>query len=224
MYAEGTVGMVKCPACDEVFLPKEARVTPDRPDTPLPSYSGIPAAPSYRDLAMPFIQKHVDYYVGRLFTEAGADAASSLLELGPEAVPPLIAAYHREQSENVRTELLQIIWEFRSPLALGILEEALRHPSKERWRTALDGLVALRSPLALGILEETLRHPSKERWTKALDGLVALASPDAIRVLETVLEEGKRRVKPDTEYCAWLQEALEQAREAHAAKQEDGDA
>jgi hypothetical protein len=191
MYAEGTVGMVKCPACDEVFLwPKDARVTPDEPGTPLPSYSGVPAAPSYRDLAMPLLKEHVDYYVERLRTDAGADAAFSLLELGPEAVPPLIAAYHREQSESVRTELLRIIWEFRSPLALGILQEALRHCAKERWQAALDGLVAL-------------------------------ASPEAIRVLETVLGEAQRRAKPDTGYCGWLQEALEQAREAHATKQQE---
>ena len=41
-YADGTVGMVKCLACDEVFLlPKDARVAPNDPLITLPSCLGV---------------------------------------------------------------------------------------------------------------------------------------------------------------------------------------
>jgi HEAT repeat protein len=138
----------------------------------------------------PKLVEAVEYYLHILKTEGFEAAFHGLIDLDPEIVYPLIDAYHAEASSNDRSDLLRIIWEFRTPAALPLLEAAFR--------------------------DRTSRG-----WCAALDGLVTLASSEAIRLLETVLQEEKLAVSPDRNYIEWVEEALEQAVEAHANNPEN---
>lgn len=83
-------------------------------------------------------------------------AFHGMIDLPPAVVPLLISAYHDEISRDVRSGLLRIIWEFRTPLALPLLEAALRDRGDDRWKDALDGLVVLASSEAIDALERVL--------------------------------------------------------------------
>jgi HEAT repeat protein len=87
-------------------------------------------------------------------------ASRGLTAFGPAIVQPLVAAYQAETSPEIRVQLLRIICEFRTPLALPLLDAALRDRRDNRWRAALDGLVALASAEAVQILERVLREES----------------------------------------------------------------
>jgi len=52
--------------------------------------------------------------------------------------------------------LLRIIWEFRTPLALPLLRDALHDRRDNRWKGALDGLVALASSEAVQTIESAI--------------------------------------------------------------------
>jgi HEAT repeat protein len=84
------------------------------------------------------------------------DAFFGVIHLPPAIVELLISAYHAETSRDVRSGLLRIIWEFRTPLAVPLLEEALRDRRDNRWKDALDGLVTQASLEAIGALERVL--------------------------------------------------------------------
>jgi hypothetical protein len=97
-----------------------------------------------------------DSYLDRLGAGDVDTAFHGLRELGPSIIDSLIAAYRTELAPQTRTGLLRIISEFRTPLALPLLEEALRaHPAGD-WKAALDGLVTLASEDAVRVIESVL--------------------------------------------------------------------
>ena len=102
------------------------------------------------------LQDAADYYLRQLRTGDFEFAFHGLTDMDSAIVHPLIAAYHAETSPAIRGDLLRIIWEFRTPLALPLLAEALRDRHDTRWRHALDGLVTLASPEAIQILDAAL--------------------------------------------------------------------
>ena len=98
----------------------------------------------------------VESYLGRLRAGDIDGAFHGLTDLGPRVIQPLVAAYRTEGSPQTRAALLRIISEFRTPLALPLLEEALRaHPTGD-WEVALDGLVTLASEEAVRVIESVL--------------------------------------------------------------------
>ena len=104
------------------------------------------------------LQEAADYYIQQLRTGDFDSAFHGLIDLDSDIVHPLIAAYRAETSPAIRSDLLRIIWEFRTPLALPLLTEALRDRRDTLWRHALDGLVTLASPEATQILDAALRE------------------------------------------------------------------
>jgi len=133
------------------------------------------------------LQDAADYYLRRLRAGDFESAFHGLIDLDPDIIHPLIAAYHAEKSPAICSELLRIIGEFRTPLALPVLSEAVRERRDHRWK-------------------------------EALDGLVTLASPESAAVLESVLRDEAVAPNPDSEYIAWVREALEQTQEVIDSK------
>src|SRR5688572_30300983 len=101
-----------------------------------------------------------EFYIRQLRAGDFDAAFHGLTDLDPEIVPALIATYREEQSSDIRSRLLRIIWEFRTPLALPLLAEALRDRQHGRWRLALDGLVTLASHEAVQELQDALEKES----------------------------------------------------------------
>ena len=99
-----------------------------------------------------------DYYLRQLRAGDFDSAFHGLTELDHAIVHPLIAAYRSESSPAICSDLLRIIGEFRTPLALPLLTEALRDHSDARWKHALDGLVRLASHEAIQTLDTVLRE------------------------------------------------------------------
>src|SRR5688572_1807595 len=116
-------------------------------------------------------------YIQQLRAGQFDSAFHGLIDLDPGIVRPLIAAYRAETSPAIRADLLRIIWEFRTPLALPLLAELLLDRRDNRWRGALNGLVTL-------------------------------ASAEAVRTLEQALNEESVAPNPDSDYIAWVSEAL----------------
>ena len=102
------------------------------------------------------LQDAANYYLRQLRAGHYESAFHGLTDLDPTIVHPLIAAYHAETSPAICSDLLRIIWAFRTPFALPLLAEALRDRRDTRWRHALDGLVALASPEAIQLLHAVL--------------------------------------------------------------------
>jgi len=97
-----------------------------------------------------------DSYLDRLRAGDVDTGFHGLRELGPGVIDSLIAAYRTEPASETRAALLRIISEFRTPLALPLLEDALRaHPAGD-WEAALDGLVTLASEEAIRVIESVL--------------------------------------------------------------------
>ena len=115
-----------------------------------------------------------EYYLQLLRAGDFGAAFHGLTDLDPAIVYPLIDAYHAETSSDIRNRLLRIICELRTPLALPLLDEALRDRCINRWKEALDGSVALASAEAVETLESVLRdesiasHPDSEyiEWVR----------------------------------------------------------
>jgi HEAT repeat protein len=102
-----------------------------------------------------------------------------LFDLGEAALPRLAEAYRAEGDADVRSLLVEVIWQLRSPASLDVLGEALQDPAPVVWKQALDGLVTLASPESLRILE---------------------AARDRVRVGSDV---------PDEDFQAWVEGAIE---------------
>lgn len=120
----------------------------------------------------------VRYYLDRLRNGASEDAFFGLLELGPEAMPILIAAASEPPNRDIRAGLVEVIWQYRRLEAIEFLSTALDDTEPAVWKQALDGLVALGGPAAAQQLREALgrlshcgteRGPSEEWLREALE-------------------------------------------------------
>jgi hypothetical protein len=103
------------------------------------------------------LQQAADYYLSQLRAGDFESAFHGLIDLDPAIVYPLIAACHAETSPAIRSNLLCVICEFRTPLALPLLGESIRDRRDDGWKGALDGLVTLASPESATLLESVLR-------------------------------------------------------------------
>jgi HEAT repeat protein len=107
------------------------------------------------------LREAADDYLRQLRDGNFESAFHGLIELDPAIVPLLIAAYRDEGSADVRSDLLRIIWEFRTPSVLPLLAEVLQDRRGRAWRGALGGLVTLGSPEAIQVLETALHEESR---------------------------------------------------------------
>src|SRR6476619_3563897 len=94
-----------------------------------------------------------DSYLDRARAGHREAALDGLVDLGEAAIPRLVEVYRAESDPSIRSILIEVIWQLRSPASIEILAEALMDPSPEVWRQALDGLVTLASPESLRVLE-----------------------------------------------------------------------
>lgn len=106
------------------------------------------------------LQDAANFYIQQLRAGDWDAAFHGLIDLDPGIVHPLIAAYRSEAGADIRSGLLRIIAEFRTPLALPLLAEALRDRAHPRWKVALDGLVTLASAEAVQTLQAAISEES----------------------------------------------------------------
>jgi hypothetical protein len=126
------------------------------------------------------IREAIHYYMDQLREGESERAFFGLLELGPGAMPVLIAAASEPQNRDIRANLVEIIWQYRRPEAIGFLGTALDDTESAVSKQALDGLVALGGSAAAEQVREALgrsgfglvRGVSKEWLSEALDQIV----------------------------------------------------
>lgn len=105
---------------------------------------------------MKTLQDASDYYLRKLRAGDFDSAFHGLIDLDPVVIQLLIAEYRKETSMELRSKLLRIIIEFRTPHALPLLDEAVRDRRGDVYKVALDGLVSLASTEAVNVLESVV--------------------------------------------------------------------
>jgi hypothetical protein len=101
------------------------------------------------------IREAVCYYLERMRTGDTEDPFFGLLDLGPRALPLLIAEANKIENRPIRAMLVEVIWQYRSPEAIDFLGEALSDPDPRVWKQALDGMVAIGGPAAIRWIRTT---------------------------------------------------------------------
>ena len=96
----------------------------------------------------------VEHYLREWDSSGWAGAYHSLVELGPPVVPELQAHLAASRDTRFRAALVELARHLHAADALPLFDAALRDPSPEVWKAALDGLVDLASPASLLLLEE----------------------------------------------------------------------
>jgi HEAT repeat protein len=96
----------------------------------------------------------VEHYLREWDSSGWAGAYHSLIELGPQVLPLLQTQLAASRDARLRAALVEIARQMHSTDALPVFEIALRDPSPEVWKAALDGLVDLASPASVLLLEE----------------------------------------------------------------------
>jgi len=103
----------------------------------------------------------VDHYLLEWDTRRWANAYHSLIELGPSILPELHNRLLDSPSPAFREALVELAYQLHSEDALPLFEQALRDPSAEVWKAALDGLVDLASAASIRALEAAVpRSPA----------------------------------------------------------------
>ena len=131
----------------------------------------------------------VSCYVGELSGSRAEDAWHSLVELGPEALPYLVAAFEGSDEVSVRFELIRIVSEYRSGDAAVFLAACLNDNEPTVWKAALDGLVMLRGNEATSALlaANGTAHAEKRAWIDEAIDQLNMNRDEAIRLLEETL-------------------------------------
>jgi hypothetical protein len=132
-------------------------------------------------------KEYADYYIKRLRGPESESAYHSLIEADDVIIPTLIDAFRTEKDTAIRSELVEIIWQHRSFDTIGFLSEAIKDPSPDVWKNAMDGLVALACPKSLDVLRSVrTRAFPKERQTEEFQ-----------RWLKEAIEQADERMKSD---------------------------
>jgi HEAT repeat protein len=100
------------------------------------------------------IEALVEHYLREWDSRGWAGAYHSLVELGPRVLPELQTQLAVSRDTRFRAALVELARQMHSADALSLFDVALRDPSPEVWKAALDGLVDLASPASLVLLEE----------------------------------------------------------------------
>jgi HEAT repeat protein len=89
---------------------------------------------------------------------AGEDVSECLQDVGEAAAPALIAAFNEESDRQIRREIVEIIWQYRSPANVPFLAGCLRDHDDEVRQQAIDGLISLGIPEARKALTTALER------------------------------------------------------------------
>ena len=98
----------------------------------------------------------VDYYVRQARSGHTEDAFFGLLDLVDDPISALQEVYRIELDPEIRSLIVEVVWQRRQPSAIPFLANALVDPHPEAWKQALDGLVALGTPDAKRALETAI--------------------------------------------------------------------
>ena len=105
------------------------------------------------------------------------------------------------------------------PAILPELESRFARSRQPAFRAALVEVARqLRCDEAGPLFQAALRDGAPAVWKEALDGLVALATPLALQLLEEARTGAPAAGVEPAEWEAWLGEAVQQARDAQAAR------
>ena len=98
------------------------------------------------------------------FRQGDRDGAFfGLLEMGPEALPTLMAMYHLERDKDARALLVEVVWQNRKLATVSFLKEALDDGEPVVWKQAVDGLVSLASCTSLDVLRSARAGGASKR-------------------------------------------------------------
>ncbi len=120
---------------------------------------------------MSAFDEQVSTYLRALRGDKFEDAYHSLLELGPNVLPSVVTNFRSESDPRVRSALVKIAWQTRSPQTIAFLQEALEDPVSEVWKEALDGLVTLGGETALNVVRQARArvHQDRSPWFDAAE-------------------------------------------------------
>jgi HEAT repeat protein len=95
-----------------------------------------------------------DYYIDEFIRDRSEDAWHSLVEIGPIAIPKIMAIIDYVNDLEVIVALLRLLGEYGSDSAIPALVNALADSRMEVWMAALDALVSIGGSQVL----EALHH------------------------------------------------------------------
>jgi HEAT repeat protein len=102
---------------------------------------------------MATFEEQVAELIAQLDGSAGFGALRNLNSLGPRAIPLVAAAYPRELIGTRRAALIEALWQFRDPVVMPTLANALLDADALVWKEALNGVVTLGGSSALEVLQ-----------------------------------------------------------------------
>jgi HEAT repeat protein len=109
----------------------------------------------------------VGHYLREWDSSGWARAYHSLVELGPRVLPELEKQLAASRDATFRSALVELARQLHSEDALPLFEAALRDPSPDVWKAALDGLVDLASTASLVLLEQAAQREPPGRTDTA---------------------------------------------------------
>jgi len=122
----------------------------------------------------------VEHYLREWDSSGWAGAYHSLIELGPRVLPELEKQLATSGDTRFRAALVELVRQLHAEDALPLFAAALRDPSPEVWKAALDGLVDLASPASLLLLQEAVeREPPGNTTSSDWQGWVREALQQA---------------------------------------------
>jgi len=96
----------------------------------------------------------IQHYLREWDSSGWGGAFHSLVEMGPRILPELEDQFETSRNPRFRAALVELARYLHAEEALPLFDSALRDPSPEVWKAALDGLVDLASPASLRLLQE----------------------------------------------------------------------
>lgn len=131
------------------------------------------------------IGEAVDDYVHSLSGANADDAWHALVELGPSALPHVIAAFHAANHLDTQVFLVWVIAEYRTAESVPFLAGLLAHDEASIWKSTIDALVTAGCRAAVeALLTASAAAPDARReW-------IDEAIPQAIACLREAAERG----------------------------------
>jgi len=131
------------------------------------------------------IGESVEHYVHGLSGANADDAWHALVELGPSALPHVIAAFHAASHLDTQVLLVWVIAEYRTAESVPFLAGLLAHVEPSIWKSAIDALVTAGCRAAVeALLTASAAAPDARReW-------IDEAIPQAIACLREAAERG----------------------------------
>ena len=131
------------------------------------------------------IGESVEHYVDGLCGANADDAWHALVELGPSALPHVIAAFHAASHLDTQVLLVWVIAEYRTAQSVPFLAGLLSHAEPAVWKSAIDALVTVGCGAAVEALM-TARAAAPQARRERIDEAI----PQAIASLTEAAERG----------------------------------